>query len=111
MGSIFWNNKTKTEPNTEGKQSPAAPTQKTPLALSSSPSPRTIAPFVIFGGGTAAEEAKIYWRKLRHGRREENASFVNEKPFPLKSFNILWNSECTFVSKSKAYSEEKPPVN
>ena len=109
--STFWNNKNKTKPNTEEKQSQATHTHKTPLALSSSPSPRTIAPFVISGGGTAAEEAKTQQRKLRHEGREENASFVNEKLFPFKSFNILWNSECTFVSKRKAYNEEKLPVN
>ena len=103
---------TKTKQNqTQKKNSPQQPTHKTPPALSSPPSLRTIAPFVISGGGTAAEEAKTYWRKGRHGRREENASFVNKKPFPLKSFNILWNSECTFVSKGKTYNEEKLPVN
>lgn len=103
--------KTKQSQTQEKKQSPAAHTQNTPLALSPSPSPRTIAPFVIAGGGAAAEEAKTYWRKLRPGRRGENASFVNKKPFPLKSFNILWNSECTFVSKGKAHNEEKLSVN
>lgn len=60
---------TKVEQNTEEK-SPQEPTQ-TPVTLSSWPSPSTIAPFVIAGGGTAAGEAKTLRGKLRHGKGEK----------------------------------------
>lgn len=61
---------------------------------------------------TISEQSHLYylwyscWRsqdlveKVKTWRRR-NASFVNEKLFHLKSFNILWNSECTCIKNRK----------